>query len=48
VIWTIVAVLLFLAIPVFSWHAAGAFIPVLLIVSVVVVIFNLMTGRLIA
>jgi hypothetical protein len=48
VIWTIVAILLFLLIPGVSWHAAGGLIPVVLGVSVVVLMFNLVTGRLIA
>ena len=44
-LWTIVAVLLILWLLGFSLHLAGGLIHILLVVALVVVIFNLLSGR---
>jgi hypothetical protein len=44
-LWTIVAVLLILWILGFSLHVAGGLIHLLLVVALVVIVFNLVTGR---
>ena len=44
-LWTIVAILLILWILGFSLHVAGGLIHLLLVVAVIVVIFNLVSGR---
>ena len=44
-LWTIVAVLLILWLLGFSLHLAGGLIHILLVVALVVIIFNLLTGR---
>ena len=44
-LWTIVAVLLILWLLGFSLHVAGGLIHLLLVIAVVVVIFNLISGR---
>ena len=47
-IWTMVAILLFLAVPALTFQNGGGIIHLLLLMGVVVLIFKLMTGRLIA
>ena len=44
-LWTILVVLLILWLLGFSLHVGGALIHLLLVVAVVVLIFNLVTGR---
>jgi Family of unknown function (DUF5670) len=44
-LWTIVGILLLLWVLGFSLHIAGGLIHILLVVAVVVVIFNLISGR---
>ena len=44
-LWTIFVVLLVLWLLGFSFHIAGSFIHLLLVVAVVVLIFNLLAGR---
>jgi len=44
-LWTIVAILLILWLLGFSFHIAGGLIHLLLVVAVVVVLINLLTGR---
>jgi hypothetical protein len=44
-LWTIVAVLLILWLLGFGFHLAGGLIHILLVVALVVVIFNLLSGR---
>ena len=44
-LWTIVAVLLILWLLGFSLHLAGGLVHILLVVAVVVVLFNLLSGR---
>jgi hypothetical protein len=44
-LWTIVAVLLILWLLGFTLHVAGGLIHLLLVVAVIVVIFNLVSGR---
>ncbi len=44
-LWTIVAVLVVLWLLGFSMHIAGGLIHLLLVVAVVVVLFQLITGR---
>ena len=44
-LWTILVVLLILWMLGFSLHVGGALIHLLLVVAVVVLIFNLVTGR---
>jgi hypothetical protein len=44
-LWTIVAVLIILWLLGFSLHIAGGLIHLLLVVAVVVIIFNLLSGR---
>jgi Family of unknown function (DUF5670) len=44
-LWTIVAVLLILWLLGFSLHLAGGLIHILLVVALVVIIFNLLSGR---
>lgn len=44
-LWTIVAVLLILWLLGFSLHIAGGLVHVLLVVALIVVIFNLLSGR---
>ena len=43
--WTIVAILLILWLLGFSFHIGGGLIHILLVVAVVVLIFNLLSGR---
>lgn len=43
--WTIVAVLLILWLLGFSLHVAGGFIHLVLVVAVVIVVMNLLSGR---
>jgi Family of unknown function (DUF5670) len=44
-LWTIFVILLVLWLLGFSLHVAGSLIHLLLVVAVVVLIFNLITGR---
>jgi hypothetical protein len=44
-LWTIVAILLILWLLGFGFHVAGSLIHILLVIAVVVVIINLVTGR---
>ncbi|MGD0757471.1 MAG: lmo0937 family membrane protein [Candidatus Sulfotelmatobacter sp.] len=44
-LWTIVAVLLILWILGFSLHIAGGLIHILLVVALIVVVINLLSGR---
>jgi Family of unknown function (DUF5670) len=44
-LWTIVAVLLILCLLGFSLHVAGGLIHLLLVVALVVVVINLLSGR---
>jgi hypothetical protein len=44
-LWTIVVILLLLWLLGFSFHVAGSLIHLLLVVAVVVVVINLVTGR---
>lgn len=44
-LWTIVVVLLILWLLGFSLHIAGGLVHVLLVVALIVVIFNLLSGR---
>jgi hypothetical protein len=44
-LWTIVAILLILWLLGFSFHVAGSLIHLLLVVAVIVLIVNLITGR---
>lgn len=44
-LWTIVAVLLILWLLGFSLHVAGGLIHLLLVVALIVVVFNLISGR---
>jgi uncharacterized protein DUF5670 len=43
--WTIVAILLILWLLGFSFHVGGGLIHILLVVAVIVLIFNLLSGR---
>ncbi len=44
-LWTIVAILLILWLLGFGFHVAGSLIHILLVIAIVVVIINLVTGR---
>lgn len=44
-LWTIVAILLILWLLGFSMHLAGGLIHILLVVALVVVVINLVSGR---
>jgi hypothetical protein len=44
-LWTIVVILLLLWLLGFSFHVAGSLIHLFLVVAVVVVVINLVTGR---
>jgi hypothetical protein len=44
-LWTIVVILLVMWLLGFSFHIAGGLIHLLLVVAVVVLIFNLVSGR---
>ncbi len=44
-LWTIVAVLLILWLLGFSLHVAGGLIHLLLVVALIVIVFNLLSGR---
>ena len=44
-LWTIIAILLIMWLLGFSFHIAGSLIHLLLVVAVVVLIVNLLTGR---
>ena len=44
-LWTIIVILLILWILGFSFHVAGSFIHILIVVAVIILIFNLISGR---
>jgi hypothetical protein len=44
-LWTIFVILLILWLLGFSFHVAGSLIHILLVIAVVVLIFNLISGR---
>jgi hypothetical protein len=44
-LWTIFVVVLILWLLGFSFHVAGSFIHLLLVVAVIILIFNLISGR---
>jgi hypothetical protein len=44
-LWTIVAILLILWLLGFSFHVAGGLVHLLLVVALVVVVINLLSGR---
>jgi hypothetical protein len=44
-LWTIFAIILVLWLLGFSFHVAGSLIHLLLVVAVIVLIFNLISGR---
>jgi uncharacterized protein DUF5670 len=44
-LWTIVAVLLILWLLGFSLHVAGGLIHILLVVALIVIVINLLSGR---
>jgi len=44
-LWTIVVVLLILSVLGFSLHVAGGLIHLLLVVALIVVVINLLSGR---
>ena len=44
-LWTIVTILLLLWLLGFSFHVAGGLVHVLLVVALVVMVFNLLSGR---
>jgi hypothetical protein len=47
-LWTLLAVLLILWLLGFSLHVGGGLIHILLVIAVVVLVYNLITGRRIA
>ena len=44
-LWTIVAILVIMWLLGFSFHVGGSLIHLILVVAVIVLIFNLLTGR---
>jgi hypothetical protein len=44
-LWTILVVVLILWLLGFSFHVAGGFIHILLVVALVILLFNLLSGR---
>ncbi len=44
-LWTIVAVLLILWLLGFSLHVGGGIVHILLVVALIVIVFNLLSGR---
>ncbi|MGD0737899.1 MAG: lmo0937 family membrane protein [Terracidiphilus sp.] len=44
-LWTLFVILLILWLLGFSFHIAGGFIHILIVVAVIVLIFNLVSGR---
>jgi len=44
-LWTIVAILLIMWLLGFSFHIAGGLVHILLVVALVVIVINLLTGR---
>jgi hypothetical protein len=44
-LWTIVAILLIMWLLGFSFHIAGGLVHLLLVIAVVVIVINLITGR---
>jgi hypothetical protein len=44
-LWTIVAVLLILWLLGFSMHLGGGIIHILLVIALIVIVFNLLSGR---
>jgi len=44
-LWTIVAILLIMWLLGFTFHIAGSLVHILLVVALVAIVFNLLTGR---
>jgi hypothetical protein len=44
-LWLIVAILLIMWLLGFSFHVAGGLVHLLLVVALIVIVFNLLTGR---
>ena len=44
-LWTIVAVLLILWLLGFSMHIGGGIVHILLVIALIVIVFNLLSGR---
>jgi len=44
-LWTIFVVILVLWLLVFTFHIAGGFIHILLVIALIVLVFNLLSGR---
>jgi len=44
-LWTIVAILLILWLLGFGFHVAGSLVHIILVVALIVVVFNLLSGR---
>jgi len=44
-LWTIVAVLLILWLLGFSLHVGGGIVHILLVIALIVIVFNLLSGR---
>lgn len=44
-LWTIVAILLILWLLGFSFHIAGSLIHILLVIALIVIVINLVSGR---
>jgi hypothetical protein len=44
-LWTVVAILLLMWLLGFSFHVAGGLVHLLLVIAVVVIVINLLTGR---
>ena len=44
-LWTIIVILVILWLLGFSFHVAGGLIHILLVVAVIVLVFNLISGR---
>lgn len=44
-IWTIFAILIIMWLAGFSFHVGGGLIHLILVIAVIVLIFNLLTGR---
>ena len=44
-LWTIIVILVILWLLGFSFHIGGALIHILLVIAVIVLVYNLLTGR---
>jgi hypothetical protein len=44
-LWTVVAILLIMWLLGFSFHIAGGLVHILLVVALIVIVFNLLSGR---